>query len=88
VLSFPTGKHDDVVDALGLIRQLLDHMIPGERPLPPSQARPGTTFPGPDDWDAALAGYGWPVRRYSLDRFLVDSRALLLNGHAKTGSLG
>jgi predicted phage terminase large subunit-like protein len=30
LLSFPAGKHDDQVDALGLIGQLLDRMVPGE----------------------------------------------------------
>lgn len=29
LLSFPAGKHDDIVDALGLVGQLLDKMIPG-----------------------------------------------------------
>jgi hypothetical protein len=32
LLSFPAGKHDDQVDALGLIGQLLDMIVPGERP--------------------------------------------------------
>jgi hypothetical protein len=32
LLSFPAGKHDDQVDALGLIGQLLDQMVPGVRP--------------------------------------------------------
>ena len=32
LLSFPAGKHDDQVDALGLIGQLLDLIIPGETP--------------------------------------------------------
>lgn len=36
LLSFPAGKHDDQVDALGLIGQLLDRMLPGD------QARPTT----------------------------------------------
>jgi predicted phage terminase large subunit-like protein len=30
LLSFPAGKHDDCVDALGLIGQLLDRMMAGE----------------------------------------------------------
>jgi hypothetical protein len=30
LLSFPAGKHDDQVDALGLIGQLLDQMVPGQ----------------------------------------------------------
>lgn len=33
LLSFPAGKHDDMVDALGLIGQLLDYMVEGV-PLP------------------------------------------------------
>jgi hypothetical protein len=32
LLSFPAGKYDDQVDALGLIGQLLEMIIPGERP--------------------------------------------------------
>jgi hypothetical protein len=32
LLGFPAGKYDDQVDALGLIGQLLDLIIPGERP--------------------------------------------------------
>jgi predicted phage terminase large subunit-like protein len=34
LLSFPAGKHDDQVDALGLIGQLLAQMIGGSRPSP------------------------------------------------------
>lgn len=30
LLSFPAGRHDDQVDALGLIGQLLDHIRPGK----------------------------------------------------------
>ena len=29
MLTFPAGKHDDQVDALGLVGQLLDQMVPG-----------------------------------------------------------
>ena len=32
LLSFPAGKHDDQVDALGLVGQLLDRIIAGTRP--------------------------------------------------------
>jgi predicted phage terminase large subunit-like protein len=35
LLSFPAGKHDDQVDALGLIGQLLDRMDAGQKPRPP-----------------------------------------------------
>ena len=31
LLSFPAGRHDDQVDALGLIGQLLDLMVPGQK---------------------------------------------------------
>ena len=31
LLTFPTARHDDQVDALGLIGQLLDKMIGGKR---------------------------------------------------------
>ena len=34
LLSFPAGKHDDQVDALGLVGQLLDVMIPPSHPAP------------------------------------------------------
>jgi hypothetical protein len=32
LLSFPAGKHDDQVDALGLIGQLLDTIMVGNKP--------------------------------------------------------
>jgi len=32
LLNFPAGKHDDMVDALGLIGQLLDHIESGDMP--------------------------------------------------------
>lgn len=35
LLSFPAGKHDDSVDALGLLGQLLDTMMHGEAPAKP-----------------------------------------------------
>jgi len=34
LLSFPAGKHDDQVDAIGLVGQLLDKMVSGSRPAP------------------------------------------------------
>jgi predicted phage terminase large subunit-like protein len=33
LLSFPAGKHDDQVDALGLVGQLLDRMMSGKKPV-------------------------------------------------------
>ena len=34
LLSFPAGKHDDQVDALGLVGQLLDRMVKGRAAEP------------------------------------------------------
>src|SRR2546423_2766047 len=39
LLSFPAGKHDDQVDALGLIGQFLDHITPSNKPKPPEKTR-------------------------------------------------
>ena len=40
LLSFPAGKHDDQVDALGLVGQLLDQMVPGQKPRAPRSRSP------------------------------------------------
>lgn len=37
LLHFPAGKHDDQVDALGLVGQLLDRMMPASRPEQPKR---------------------------------------------------
>jgi hypothetical protein len=47
LLSFPAGRHDDQVDALGLVGQLLDKINAGPRPKPPDQ-------PQRDDYRAAF----------------------------------
>jgi predicted phage terminase large subunit-like protein len=44
LLSFPAGKYDDQVDALGLIGQLLDKMVPGQAPKPPEPAKIDTGY--------------------------------------------
>src|SRR5215475_4856451 len=44
LLSFPAGKHDDQVDALGLIGQLLDTITEGTRPKPPEKAKPMSDY--------------------------------------------
>jgi predicted phage terminase large subunit-like protein len=52
LLSFPAGKHDDQVDALGLIGQLLDHVSAGStRPVekPVSHEPPDIGGTGPGD---------------------------------------
>tara|TARA_S200002703_G_C3801784_1_gene247841 strand:- start:3915 stop:5252 length:1338 start_codon:yes stop_codon:yes gene_type:complete len=38
-LTFPAGKHDDQVDALGLLGQLLDKMVSGKRPKAKDKTR-------------------------------------------------
>lgn len=47
LLSFPAGKHDDQVDALGLVGQLLDKMVSGRRQRPIEK-------PKHDRWDRAF----------------------------------
>jgi predicted phage terminase large subunit-like protein len=44
LLSFPAGKHDDQVDALGLIGQLLDKMIKGAQPLKQDAKLPSSGY--------------------------------------------
>ena len=39
LLTFPAGKHDDIVDALGLVGQLLDRMSVGNKPEPPEKKK-------------------------------------------------
>ena len=39
LLSFPAGKYDDQVDALGLVGQLLDKMVPGQKPKEPPKPK-------------------------------------------------
>jgi predicted phage terminase large subunit-like protein len=44
LLSFPAGKHDDQVDALGLVGQLLDTMLAGQKPKPPEKSKNDTGY--------------------------------------------
>jgi predicted phage terminase large subunit-like protein len=44
LLSFPAGKYDDQVDALGLVGQLLDQMVPGQKPKEPPKPKPDTGY--------------------------------------------
>jgi hypothetical protein len=44
LLSFPAGKHDDQVDALGLIGQLLDIIQPGQHPPKPEVKPPDSGY--------------------------------------------
>ena len=49
LLSFPAGKHDDQVDALGLVGQLLDKIHAGENLKPPTVARSDGYVPSYED---------------------------------------
>jgi hypothetical protein len=56
LLGFPAGKHEDQVDALGLLGQLLDQMVRGQKPLaqekpnPAREYRPYQRAPRLDNW--------------------------------------
>lgn len=45
LLRFPAAPHDDQVDALGLVGQLLDTMLSGRKPEPADQRRSGGFSP-------------------------------------------
>ena len=49
LLSFPAGKHDDQVDALGLVGQLLDRMMAGEHPAKPEKPENQSGYQRYDD---------------------------------------
>jgi predicted phage terminase large subunit-like protein len=50
-LRFPAGVHDDQVDALGLVGQLLDKMVSGSRPAKTEKPRVKDWFEEPDEPD-------------------------------------
>lgn len=56
LLSFPAGKHDDQVDAIGLVGQLLDKMFAGDKPAEPEKPKNPSGYvshdddPRDDDW--------------------------------------
>jgi predicted phage terminase large subunit-like protein len=58
LLGFPAGKHDDQVDALGLVGQLLDQMSFGQNPAAPEKAKNSSGYKAftdierLDDWKA------------------------------------
>jgi predicted phage terminase large subunit-like protein len=53
LLSFPAGKHDDQVDALGLIGQVLDRMTAGALPKPPEKLRYANEMTMDEAWTLA-----------------------------------
>jgi hypothetical protein len=56
LLSFPAGKHDDQVDALGLVGQLLDTMVVGEKPKPPEKPKYDSGYVR---WSPAVVPHDW-----------------------------
>jgi predicted phage terminase large subunit-like protein len=44
LLSFPAGKNDDQVDALGLVGQLVDQMVPAQKRKEPPKPKPDTGY--------------------------------------------
>lgn len=44
LMRFPAGVHDDQVDALGLVGQLLDKMVSGSRPDPNAPPKPKSGY--------------------------------------------
>jgi hypothetical protein len=60
LLSFPAGKHDDQVDALGLVGQLLDRMVKGRKPDPKETREIKIT---PWSWDDAFAAHRKALRK-------------------------
>ena len=57
LLSFPAGKHDDQVDALGLVGQLLDRMTSGQHPVKPEKPVNISGYKSAQ----ASGGEGWKV---------------------------
>jgi hypothetical protein len=37
LLAFPSGRNDDIPDALSIVGQMLDHVIAGRRPETPKR---------------------------------------------------
>ena len=51
LLSFPAGKHDDCIDAIGLIGQLLDTMMTGDAPKKPEPKQDQSGYSAIEDDD-------------------------------------
>ena len=54
LFSFPVGRHDDQVDALGLAGQLLDKISAASRPRPPEPIRYSGYYPAEE-----MPDYNW-----------------------------
>ena len=64
LLSFPAGKHDDIVDALGLIGQLLDYMSVGNKPQPNRKSRKSMAITSTNRLGPRMIG--WSTKNVSL----------------------
>lgn len=53
LMMFPVGRHDDQVDALGLIGQLLDRMAAGDAPVEVKPMRGASEMTMSEAWDRA-----------------------------------
>jgi predicted phage terminase large subunit-like protein len=52
LLSFPAGKHDDQVDMIGLLGQLLDNMVDGVLPKPKQQPENQSGYSAVDEYES------------------------------------
>jgi hypothetical protein len=54
LLSFPAGKHDDIVDGIGLVGQILDRMAAGRAsPSPTEKVRFANEMTMDEAWQLA-----------------------------------
>jgi predicted phage terminase large subunit-like protein len=58
LLHFPSGAHDDQVDALGLVGQLLDIMLRGKAPKPEEPKKPDSGY---REWRRTAVAGDWRV---------------------------
>ena len=61
VLSFPAGKHDDQVDCLSLIGQMLTHISRGHPSAPPKPIKVLSPPPGDDRYIGATLDDLWEI---------------------------
>jgi predicted phage terminase large subunit-like protein len=62
LLRFPAGVHDDIVDACGLVGQLIDRMVGPKRVVPAIRPRRDAyDRRGSEDADASFGAYSWKV---------------------------
>jgi predicted phage terminase large subunit-like protein len=57
LLAFPDGRHDDIVDCLGLCGQLMDRFAPGVRPSPPEVHPWNKAYRAADDEEMRIPSF-------------------------------